>query len=342
MGISVYKYISVNFTKSFLTIFLPLFFIGSLVSIVQLSSLTKYIQVSFLEMAQLFGYNLPAMLFYTIPVSFLVAVVTMFLRLSNENELTALFALGIKSSRVVRAVLVSAILFTILLLILSIVKMPQAKQDYRLFKAKKLTEAKINISPSKLGQKFGDFFVYVKSKEGLNMRDVVIYTKDKKGSNRLFIAKEANIENKNSTVKLTLNSGSGYSFLDSSLRVIDYKTMQIFQNLKPKPYTYESVKEYWLKLYNSPKKKKRGKILFFIFISLIPITSLYLVSSFAIINPRYQKNYGYLALGVITVVLYVMATVIQNIGSPYLLGALLIAITILGLILFRYRVARFF
>jgi len=32
MGISLYRYISVNFTKSFLTIFLPLFFIGSLVS----------------------------------------------------------------------------------------------------------------------------------------------------------------------------------------------------------------------------------------------------------------------------------------------------------------------
>jgi lipopolysaccharide export system permease protein len=293
-------------------------------------------------MAKLFMYNLPAMLFYTIPVSFLVAVVTMFLRLSNENELIALFALGIKSNRVVRVILFSAFLFSILLLILSIIKMPQAKQGYREFKAKKLTEAKINISPSKLGQKFGNFFVYVKSKDGLNMRDVVIYTKDKKGSNRLFIAQEANIENKDLIVQLTLNRGSGYSFLDRSLRVIDYKTMQIFQNIKPKPYTYESVKEYWLKLYNNPKKKKRGKILFFIFISLIPITSLYLVSSFAIINPRYQKNYGYLALGVITIGLYVIATVIQNMGSPYLLLGSIITIIVLGLILFRYRVSRFF
>jgi len=57
MGISLYRYISVNFTKSFLTIFLPLFFIGSLVSIVQLSNITKYIEVSFFEMAQLFGYR---------------------------------------------------------------------------------------------------------------------------------------------------------------------------------------------------------------------------------------------------------------------------------------------
>jgi len=62
----------------------------------------------------------------------------------------------------------------------------------------------------------------------------------------------------------------------------------------------------------------------------------------AIINPRYQKNYGYLALGGVTVGLYVMATVVKNIGSPYLLAGVLVAITALGLIVFRYRVSRFF
>jgi len=64
--------------------------------------------------------------------------------------------------------------------------------------------------------------------------------------------------------------------------------MQIFQNIEAKPYTYESVKEYWLNYYKNPKK--RGKILFFIFISLIPITSLYLISSFAIINNKISEK----------------------------------------------------
>ncbi len=144
----------------------------------------------------------------------------MLLRLSNENELTALFALGIKSNRVVRSILLSASLFSILLLILSIIKMPQAKQDYRLFKAKKggvvVDPSKDKYLSIKVGAKIWRFFVYVKSKEGLDMRDVVIYTKDKRDRNRLFIAKEANIENRDSTVKLSLNRGSGYSFLDRS------------------------------------------------------------------------------------------------------------------------------
>ncbi len=140
--VSLSKYISENFTKAFLTIFLPLFFIGSLVSIVQLSSLTKFIQVNFFEMAKLYGYNLPAMLFYTIPVSFLIAVTITLLRLSNENELIALFALGIRSKDVVRKLLFSAILFSILLLVLSIVKMPQAEQQYKVFKTRKITGGK--------------------------------------------------------------------------------------------------------------------------------------------------------------------------------------------------------
>ncbi len=42
--------------------------------------------------------------------------------------------------------------------------------------------------------------------------------------------------------------GSGYSFLDRSLQVIDYDTMQIFQNIEAKPYTYESVNGVLVKL----------------------------------------------------------------------------------------------
>lgn len=338
--ISLSKYISENFTGAFLTIFLPLFFIGSLVSIVQLSSLTKLIQVDFFEMSRLFGYNLPAMLFYTIPISFLIAVTTVLLKLSTENELMALFALGIRSKDIVRRLLISAILFSILLLLLSIIKMPQAEQQYRAFKTYKITQAKLNIAPSQLGQKFGNFFVYIKSKNGKDMKDIVIYTKEKNSSNRLFIAKDAKVENENSIVSLTLNQGSGYTFSDKSLKMIEYETMKIFQNIEAKSYTYKNIKEYWAKYAKNPKKK--GKILFFIFISLIPIIALYIVASFSIINPRYQKSYAYLVLGITTILLYVTATLLQNSGSLILFGVSITATIVIGLILFHYRVKRYF
>jgi len=339
-GVSVSKYISQNFTKAFLTIFLPLFFIGSLVSIVQLSSLTKFIQINFFEMAKLYGYNLPAMLFYTIPISFLIAVTSVLLRLSTDNELMSLFALGIKSKNIIRRLLVASILFSILLLTLSIIKMPQAEQQYKAFRIYKTTQAKLNISASELGQKFGDFFVYIEDKNGTDMHNIVIYTKEKNSSNRLFIAKHANIDTKNSTVSLTLNDGSGYTFSENSLKMVEYATMQIYQNIKSKAYSYKNIKEYWLRYAKNPKKK--GKILFFIFISLIPIIALYIVSAFSIINPRYQKSYAYPALAITTILLYVIATIIQNQGSIALLIGSLITITIIGLVLFHYKVSKYF
>ncbi len=338
--VSISQYISQNFTKAFLTIFLPLFFIGSLVSIVQLSSLTKFIQIDFWEMAKLYGYNLPAMLFYTIPISFLIAVTSVLLRLSTDNELMSLFALGIKSKYIIRRLLVPSILFSILLLALSLIKMPQAEQQYKAFRTYKTTQAKLNISASQLGQKFGNFFVYIESKKGDDMRDIVIYTKEKNSSNRLFIAKRANIKTKNSIVSLTLNDGSGYTFSDKSLKMVDYKIMQIFQNIKGKSYNYKNIKEYWMKYAKNPKKK--GKILFFIFISLIPIIALYIVSAFSIINPRYQKSYAYPALAITTVLLYVIATLLQNQGSLILLIASVVITTLIGLILFHYKVAKYF
>jgi len=338
--ISLFKYISQNFTKAFLTIFLPIFFIGSLVLIITLSSITALMQVSFIEMVQIFGYKLPIIIFHTIPISFLVAVTITLLRLSTENELMALFSLGIRSKQIMRPLWIIATLFTIILLILSLIKMPQAGQQYKAFKAYKLTQAKLNINPSKLGQKFGDLFVYIKSKKGEKMEDIVIYTKDEKSSNKLFIAKSAEIENINSAITLTLENGSGYTFEKRSIKEINYEKMKIFQNIKSKAYTYKNIADYWIKYSFHPKKKRQ--ILFFIFISFIPLMGLYIVASFSIINPRYQKNHTYPILGLTSVLLYVIATTLRKDGDFIIMSAAIVIISIFGLILFRRKVSRFF
>ena len=248
--------------------------------------------------------------------------------------------MGVKSKDVMRQLWTIAILFSVLLLVLSILKIPQAKQQFKVFKAEKITQAKLNVTPSKLGQKFGNFFVYLKSKEENQMKDIVIYTKEKNSSNRLFIAKEANAENQQSVITLTLNHGSGYAFKEKSMQKINYETMQIFQNLDSEAYNYKNIADYWIRYSFNPDK--RGKILFFIFISLIPILGLYIVSSFSIINPRYQKNYAYYALGVTTVSLYVIATVLKNQGSILMLVTALFFTYTIGHILFKYRVIRYF
>ena len=337
---SISRYLSKNFQSSFFTIFLPLFFIGSLVFIIKISSLTASIQISFVEMMQLFGYNLPSILFYTLPISFLVAIVMTLLRLSNDNELMALFALGSNAKIILYRFYFIATLFTLILLILSLGLMPKTKQQFKAFKHEKTSQAQININPSKLGQKFGDLFVYVKSKKNDSMRDIVIYKKDEAYSDQLFIAKEATFENKNSVVTLTLKNGSGYTFKEDTLKKINYESMKVFKNLNTEAFTYNSIVQYWIKYSLNPKKKSR--IFFFIFISLIPILALSLIASFSIINPRYQKNYAYHILAITTIGLYGIGIVLRKQGTPFLLLAASSLVLMLGYYLYKRQVLRFF
>ncbi|CAA6826823.1 MAG: Predicted permease YjgP/YjgQ family [uncultured Sulfurovum sp.] len=337
---SISSYLSKNFQSSFFTIFLPLFFIGSLVFIIKISALTTSIQISFIEMMQLFSYNLPSILFYTLPISFLVAIVMTLLRLSSDNELMALFALGSNAKTILYRFSFIALLFSIILLILSLALMPKTKQQFKAFKHEKTSQAQININPSKLGQKFGDLFVYVKSKENDEMRDIVIYKKDSKHANQLFIAKKANFENNNSLITLTLKEGSGYTFTEDALKKINYETMKVFQSLNSDAFTYSNIVQYWINLSLNPKKK--SQIFFFIFASLIPLIGLAMVASFAVINPRYQKNYAYHVLALSSIVLYGLAIILKSKGTPLMLFTFSTLSLLIGFYLYKRLVLRFF
>ena len=333
-------YLSKNFTSSFLTIFLPLFFIGSLVFIIKISALTASIQVNFLELIQIFSYHLPEILFYILPVSFLVATAITLLRLSTDNELIALFSLGVNAHSIVKRLLFIGFLFSIILLMLSLALMPKARQQFKAFQYEKTAQAQININPSKLGQKFDNLFIYVKSKEGQNLKDVVIYQRDKENKAQLFIAKDANFETNKSLITLALNHGSGYTFSDDSIEEINYKRMKVFKNLSSEAFTANTIIDYWVGLSKSEHKKR--KILFFFFLSFIPIMGLYFIASFAIINPRYNRNYAYPVLAVVTIIPYAIATVLDKQGTPLMTIAIIPTIMILGYLLFRRNVLRFF
>jgi len=337
---SLSSYLSKNFQSSFFTIFLPLFFIGSLVFIVKISALTASIQISFIEMMELFSYNLPSILFYTLPVSFMVAVVMTLLRLSSDNELMALFALGSNAKVILYRFFFIGTLFSLILLILSLGLMPKTKQQFKAFKHEKTAQAQININPSKLGQKFGDLFVYVKSQKDDEMRDIIIYKKDVNHSDQLFIAQKATFDNNNSLVTLTLKDGSGYTFSENTLKKIEYEKMKVFKNLTSSAFTYNNIVEYWIKLSLHPTK--RLEILFFIFISLIPLLGLMIIASFAIINPRYQKNYAYHILGLTMVGLYGIAVLLKTKGNLIILGTISFLILLLGFYLYKRLVLRFF
>jgi len=79
------NYIKQSLSLIFLSIFLPLFSIASIVFLIKLATYTAVIQLSILEMGKLFLFMLPELLFYTLPISFFVAITLALFKLSNEN-----------------------------------------------------------------------------------------------------------------------------------------------------------------------------------------------------------------------------------------------------------------
>ena len=338
--VNVRTYISSNFSKAFLTIFLPFFLIISLVYLVKISSLTAQIQITFLELLILYSYSIPDIIFYTLPLSFIAALANVLMKLSIDNELIALYALGLKAKKVLRSLLLLGFLFSLLLLVISLFGMPLSKQFYHSFKESKKSEAKLNIVPGKLGQKFGNYYIYIKEKHNGNFHDMVIYNTSNKNEEQFFSAEKGNLNKKNNITSLVLRDGYGYTYTKDKLQEAQYKTLEVYDKNKQNNYNFKGVSEFWERAKTSEGTLHR--LLFYIFVSLIPLISVYMIAAYTMINPRYQANHSYIVTFSVTLFFYMIASSLQKWGNLYLLAAAIIVTSVLGIWMFNKRVTRFF
>ena len=338
--VNVRGYISSNFTKSFLTIFLPFFIIISLVFLVRISALTSKIQINLEELILLYSYSIPEIIFYTLPLSFIAALANVLINLSQGNELIALYALGMKSKKILRSLLLLGLLFSLLLATISLLAMPLSKQLYKAFKEEKRNEAKLNIVPGELGQKFGNYYMYVKDKTEDTFHDIVIYNRTNKADEQFFSSQTGQINRKENVTSLLLHEGYGYTYADTKLQQAEYETVEVFDNSPKKGFQFKNVISYWSDAKSNTKLMH--KMLFFVFISFIPLLSVYLVASFTMINPRYQANHSFIVIFVTTLFFYMIASTLEKWGTPLTLLLSVIIIAILGQWLFKKRVTKFF
>ena len=338
--VNVKGYISSNFTKAFLTIFLPFFLIVSLVYLVKIAQLTSKIQITFIELISLYSYSLPDIIFYTLPLSFITALANVLIMLSQDNELIALYALGLKAKKVLYSLIVLGLLFSLLLFSISFLAMPLSKQYKKSFIASKKSEAKLNIVAGELGQKFGDFYIYVKEKKDGIFNNIVIYNRTDKSSEQFFASKTAQLNHEKSITSLLLNDGYGYTYSEDKLRQAKYKTLAVFDTTKAKGFKFHDITTYWSEAKHNIKRMH--KMLFFAFISLIPILSIYLVASFTMINPRYQSNHSFIVIFTTTLLLYMIASSLQKWGTPLTLLISALLTMVLGQWLFNKRVSKYF
>ena len=293
------KYIINNLSMLFLSIFSALFTIASVIFLIKLATYTAIIQLSVWEMAKLYIFTVPELLFYTLPITFFVSAALTIFRLSNDNELIVLFALGIHPKFILKTLFKPALLLSLLLMFTFFVLFPHTKTLSRNFVSYKKSEAKFNLAASEFGHKFGNWLLYLGSKNNdETYSDIFLFNKNAE-EEVLIGAKKARIINDSGILRLKLTDGEGYSYSKEKFSQIDFDTMFINDTLTSSIIPYKTTIDYWKEPVGQDKK-----VPMFItnsLLSLFPVFSLFLVLSISVVHARHQKSkiYLYLFLGIL-------------------------------------------
>ncbi len=290
----VQKYILSNLSTLFLSIFMPLFAIASVIFSIKLATYTAVIQLTLYDMVKLYIFVLPEILFYTLPISFFIAATLSLFKLSNDNEIVVLFSLGIKPSFIIQTLFKPALLLSTLLIFNFFVIFPHAKVLSSNFVSYKKSEAKFNLSASEFGHSFGDWLLYLGEDNVDGTYSKVFLFNKKKEEEVLISAKTAEVINDSGILRLKLRNGEGYSYSKDKFTQINFNTMLINSTMKTSLKEYKQPLEYWMSEDNYKKKKRM--FITDIILSLFPVLSLFLVASIGIVHARHQKPRVYLYL----------------------------------------------
>ncbi len=305
------RYILSNLSILFFSIFLPLFAIASVIFMIKLATYTAVIQLSIMEMAKLYLFVLPELLFYTLPIAFFVSGALALFRLSNDNEMVVVFSLGISPTFIAKTLAFPAFLLTLFLYINYLVITPYINIVNEAFIKSKQSEAKFNLTASEYGQSFGNWMIFINKSDNKNsiFSDVVLFNKEAK-EEMLITAKEAKLLNNHGFIQLKLTNGQGYIFNDESLKLMNYKTLKINDTFEKGSTLYNGIIDYWT---NDVRHERKQKLLITnALLSLFPLLSIFLIVALGIVHSRHQKRWIYLWLFLTIVSFYSGSILIQK------------------------------
>ena len=303
------KYILKNFFNSFFTIFFVLGIIISLVFIVYISNVTSSFQINFLELLQMYFLTLPQIIFISISISFFIASVNIYASLSETQELISLFALGIKPIKILKPIILLALIFSFINLFTLLISIPYSKMAFINFKSEKRQKAKFNFQSSQLSQQIGAWSFFANGeKNKKDFKNVYLFNKTK---NELILAKNADINIKNHILYFTLHNGKIYDF--NKTFIINYRSAQLHNIIPLISISIFNFKNYLN--YNEKMIKK-----YFPF-ALIPLAFLFFIPVFSFFHPRLQKNktliYSILLLSIYLTLTFLNKNLIISFTIPF-------------------------
>ncbi len=333
-------YIIHNLSELFLSIFLPLFIIASMIFMIKLATYTAVVQLSAYDMIKLYIFVLPEMLFYTLPITFFIVSVLTLFKLSNENEMIVLFSLGVSPKDILKIFFTPAILLGLLLFFDFLILFPHSTVLSSNFISYKKSEAKFNLKASEFGNKFGHWLLYIgKNNKDGSFGNVFLFNKEKKDE-LLIGAKKAEVINKNAILKLKLYNGHGYSYTKQTLSQINFQTMIINNMMNTHLQQYLKPLAYWRS--KNRANSKKHMMITDVLISLFPIMSLFMMLSIGILNIRHNKANVYLYIFLSILIYYGSIIGLINIISYYTIPVVILIWTISTYLIYKkHIVARF-
>jgi lipopolysaccharide export system permease protein len=279
---------------------------------IKLATFTAIIQLNIGEMGKLYLFVLPELLFYTLPIAFVVASALTLYRLSNDNEMVVVFSLGVSPAFLIRILALPAVILSIVLLIDFILVTPYIKNISSNFVAHKKAEAKFNLNASEFGHNFGDWMLFINKSDSTarTYGDVVLFNKNLK-EEVILIAHTAELINSHGNLQLQLNEGKGYSYHDMDFKQMNYEHLIINDVIKSDHAPYTNTLEYWTA---APiKQAVRTQMLTTnTILSLFPVLSLFLVVALGVVHARHQKRWIYMWLFISIIIFYFCAVLTQR------------------------------
>lgn len=299
------KYILRAIGEMFFPFFFVLFFIASIILLLNIAMLTNGVRLSMLDLARLYLYGIPANTFFVVALTFYSACILGLSKLSYDSEMLVFFSLGVSPRDIIRILLPLCALVSFVLFMFSFVMTPNSKQAYKDFIGLKKNEINVDLKPGDFGQRIGDWLVYIDSKQDNAYHGLVLYANSTEQLRENFIiAQSGKIENRQGILELVLYDGEAYFSDKSYLQRIEFKEMVVRNFLASNDDNAYNVLEYWSSAFQGDLKQlKRFSQSFCT--SLFPVVSIFFMLFFGIKNPRFHKNYAYF---------YVLGS-----GSAYLL-----------------------
>lgn len=336
------RYLFNSFAQVFFPFFLVLLFIASVVLLINIAGRTYVVKMSFLDLGMLFLYLIPSSLFFIIPITFFAALILGISRLAYEYELMVCFSLGARSIDIVKFFLPITLVITAILLIFSLVMLPLANSASKNFVAQKRVDIDVNLKPGEFGQKLGDWLVYVDGIQNRMYKKLILFSENGFEGDTFIVADSGKTSNNQGLFEINLSDGSAYFAKSNEIKRVDYKQMNVRQNVSEPQMGGYDLLEYWSDAFSPTAKQKPRKFAQAIMVSLFPLTSLFLVPLFGIANPRFRSNMAYFYV-IASVAVYFILMHIASDHFP-LVGMILVPLLwfVGSFILYKKFIAKFY